>query len=253
MQKNAAEVKNPRVKLPYPLHPYIGFTGRPRVPSTNKVFNDYGFLGENPVTHTKPNQLLVAITGGSVASGVFVFAEDVLREELARAYPGKEVIITSIALGGMKQPQQLMAMNYFLVLGAKFDAIINLDGYNEIVLALQNYNTGVAPFFPRLWRLYAQKSLDVDRALLIAELAGLAKERESLANLAKLPVLNSSIFIGTLWQLLHDRKQQQIIHYEKALSEYKVSRRDSPQVAGPVIDYGDTADVENLVVDIWEN
>ena len=36
---------------------------------------------------------------------------------------------------GYKQPQQLMAYNYLLSLGAEFDAVINIDGYNVITTA----------------------------------------------------------------------------------------------------------------------
>jgi len=50
---------------------------------------------------------------------------------------------------GYKQPQQLLALAYFLSLGAEYDLIINLDGYNDIVLPVtDNYNLGSTPFSP---------------------------------------------------------------------------------------------------------
>jgi hypothetical protein len=240
------------------LHPYIGFSGQPNARvkpwEHRNNRNEFGFWGPSPLTKTKPDQLLVAVSGGSVAAQIFTSAGDVLKKELERAYPGKEVILCSIALGGMKQPQQLMALNYFLVLGAKFDVIINLDGYNEAVLALwENHRMGIAPFFPRSWQLFAQQSLDIDRAVLIGQLATLKQEQVSLAAMAQRPMLNSSIFVGLLWQLLDNQKQWDIFQYEKALSEYKGSPEDAVQVAGPTMDYGDASDVENMVVDIWEN
>jgi hypothetical protein len=66
-------------------------------------------------------------------------------------------------------------------------------------------------------------------------------------------VLNSSIFIGTLWQLLDGQKRQEIFRYEKTLAEYKLSRQDVPQVTGPIMNYSDTTDIEKFVVDVWEN
>ena len=237
------------------LHPYIGVSGQPNAwlkPGEQR--NEFGFLGPSPLTKTKPNQLLVAVSGGSVAAQIYTSAGDVLKKELERVYPGKEVVLVSIALGGMKQPQQLMALNYLLVLGAKFDVIINLDGYNEAVLALwENHRTGIAPFFPRSWQVFAQQSLDIDHAVLIGRLAILKQEQMSLATLAQRPMLNSSIFVGLLWQLLDNQKQWDIFQYEKALSEYKGSPQDAVQVAGPTMDYGDASDVEHMVVDIWEN
>jgi hypothetical protein len=55
---------------------------------------------------------------------------------------------------GWKQPQQPLALSYFLSLGAKYDVVMNLDGFNELALPfLNNLRAGVYPFFPRLWNL----------------------------------------------------------------------------------------------------
>ena len=242
-----------KVKLPYPLHPYIGFTARPNGSRKNGRYNDYGFLGKDPLSTRKPGEVLIAITGGSVAAGVFTFAGDHLREALAPAYPGKDIQLTGIALGGMKQPQQLMAMNYFLTLGSDFDAIVNLDGYNEAVLSLQNYRKGVAPFYPRAWSLYAQKSLNIERAMLITELASLAGKRRALAGAANWPVLNDSAFALTIWQLLDNRLYNAIYRNEKLLREGALLLDEAPQVNGPTIKYGDDESAKLFVLDIWEN
>ena len=244
---------NKKAKLPYPLHPYIGFTARPNGSRKQGRYNDYGFLGEDPLSDRKPSEVMVAITGGSVAAGVFTFAGERLREALASAYPGKDILLTGIALGGMKQPQQLMAMNYFLTLGSSFDVIINLDGYNEAVLSMKNYRKGVAPFYPRAWSLYAQKSLDIERAILITELASLAGTRQVLARAANSPLLRNSAFVLTAWQLLDNRLYNAIYRTEARLWSGELSKEEAPQVTGPNINYGDEKSAESFVLDIWEN
>ncbi|MGV2341075.1 MAG UNVERIFIED_CONTAM: hypothetical protein LVR18_46165 [Planctomycetaceae bacterium] len=41
-----------------------------------------------------------------------------------------------LALPGYKQPQQLMALNYVLSLGGEFDAVLNIDGFNDGALSI---------------------------------------------------------------------------------------------------------------------
>ena len=67
--------------------------------------------------------------------------------------PGAPNVVT-LGIAGYKKTQQLLALAYFLSLGAEYDLIINLDGYNDIVLPItDNYSFGVNPFFPRAWNL----------------------------------------------------------------------------------------------------
>jgi hypothetical protein len=58
------------------------------------------------------------------------------------------VRILNAAIGGYKQPQQLVALVLLSLQGVRFDAIVNLDGFNEIALsstdATQRYN----PLYP---------------------------------------------------------------------------------------------------------
>ena len=47
---------------------------------------------------------------------------------------GRKIDIVRLALPGQKQPQQLMTLAWVQSLGAEFDIVVNLDGYNEAVL-----------------------------------------------------------------------------------------------------------------------
>jgi len=136
------------------LHPYIGYVLDPRR-SGNWAVNDYGFLGEPPpFGDDRPETVSVALLGGSVAENLGIIAGQRLLEEIAKipAFRGRRLELSLLALRGMKQPQQLIAIDWLLSLGARFDIVINLDGFNEIVLAGENAMQGTNPFYPRRWR-----------------------------------------------------------------------------------------------------
>ena len=100
------------------------------------------------------NEISIALFGGSVALGVRNYLLKQLRQRLEQEGVSAPVQLNLFAAGGLKQPQQLMQINYALSVGYQFDVVINLDGYNEAVLAIKdNYERGVSPFFPRLWDL----------------------------------------------------------------------------------------------------
>jgi len=69
------------------------------------------------------------------------------------ALAGKDIVFVNLAVSGYKQPQQLMTLNYMLVLGAQFDIVINIDGFNEAALyEAENADRHVFPAFPRSWQ-----------------------------------------------------------------------------------------------------
>src|SRR5690606_21695101 len=65
---------------------------------------------------------------------------------------GIESRVVTLALGGYKQPQQVMAVNWLLSLGARVDVVVNVDGFNEVALPLaESGSVGTHPFYPRMW------------------------------------------------------------------------------------------------------
>jgi len=130
------------------FHPFFGFIQKPG-PDFRPGFkvNNYGFFSpyDYPFKKTKPNQFIIGVFGGSVASnyGIFEVQNQVLPKYL-KQLPGlkdKEFIILSFATGGYKQPQQLLILNYFLALGQELDMVVNMDGFNEVALSnLNNQN-----------------------------------------------------------------------------------------------------------------
>ncbi|MGL4503970.1 MAG: hypothetical protein ACRCU2_33215 [Planktothrix sp.] len=132
------------------LHPYFGYVQKPG-PDFRPGFkyNNYGFISpyDYPYTKTNNNQVIVGVLGGSVAGNYSIYEvqNKILEKKLQQLpqFKGKELIIISLAIGGYKQPQQLLTLNYLLSLGQKFDMVINIDGFNEVALANINNQNGL--------------------------------------------------------------------------------------------------------------
>ena len=125
-------------------HPYLGFVYNPRDHPAGMLalhsvpVSDWGFLDDKgPLRGASEREVVIGIFGGSVAFWFSVRGIDAMLEELAKLpqFYGKSFVVVRTALGGTKQPQQLMALNYLLALRGHFDMVINLDGFNEIALA----------------------------------------------------------------------------------------------------------------------
>ena len=101
--------------------------------------------------------------------------------------------VVNLGFAGYKQPQQLLALAYFLSLGAEYDLMINLDGYNDIVLPFtDNYNVGVNPFFPRNWNLRISRQPSKKILAVIGKVRYLRDLKEE-----NLEGLTSSLFRGS--------------------------------------------------------
>lgn len=132
------------------FHPYFGYGLSPGrtgewLDRTWQVNNAgfHGFLPDHaPDYPYEPadNEIIVGIFGGSVATGTALTAQlsDVFEENAPPQWQGKTVRVLNIALPGHRQPQQAFAFRYFALLGQHFDAVINIDGFNEVVTSLKN-------------------------------------------------------------------------------------------------------------------
>ena len=138
------------------LHPYAGFSRPPNKGS------DFGFAGLSPLVKRKKDQVNICILGGSVANQLFA-ASPYLINSLKQnpLFQDKNIQVRSLAEGGYKQPQQLFILNFLLFLGAEYDIVINLDGFNEVALPYtDNIPNQVNPYYPRHWELYVSKGQD---------------------------------------------------------------------------------------------
>jgi hypothetical protein len=163
----------------YVPHPFVGF-----VHGAGPEINELGFFGPSPLAPTTPaGAVRVAIVGGSFAAQLAVHRGVHLSAELSRrAFGGRPVALYNLAMGGMKQPQQLAALNWLAALGADFDLVLALDGFNEIALSHRNTRLGIHPHYPGLWGFHLAQlpDPDVERLVGMGELLRAARRRLAL-------------------------------------------------------------------------
>lgn len=209
------------------LHPYLGFVRKPNPGGVNTIngrvvelpVNEYGFFGPAPPFEDRPGSTSIAITGGSVATELFLYGREALAERL-RELGGVDAEIFSLALGGMKQPQQLMALNWFLALGARLDVVVNLDGFNELVLAFEQVDLlDTFPAYPARWRMLAAQRVDLRAAELMGRISERRRERERLRELFSGPLLRHSSLCLAIWNALSTRLDAQAAALDARLAD----------------------------------
>ena len=158
------------------LHPYFG----------SELEHDTGRVLEHFRNGIPKDEYTVVIVGGSVAASFAVSVGEsfsALLEEDPRL-AGRKVRTLNYAHPGFKQPQQLMRVAWLTSLGYRPDAVINLDGFNEVALALDNAATGTNPAFPSFpeWGVLVQDrgALDPEDLDLTMEYWGVRKSAEKL-------------------------------------------------------------------------
>jgi hypothetical protein len=190
------------------LHPYFGPThsqGHPLqiplellrtppaagAPAPTLHANNFGFFApfDFPFVKTGPRQFVIGILGGSV--GAWFCQAGVPRlDERLREHPffkDREIVPVCLGHEGYKQPQQLLVLAYFLAIGQQFDAVINIDGFNEVALAPMNAQRGLDVSMPSPLHLDGLVNL-IDRSTLTPErlrsLAAIDASRRAVNRLA---------------------------------------------------------------------
>lgn len=204
------EVNNPEFEV---LHPYFGFVLNPQV-NSRKIkdahfgvpINEYGFLDNaSSLRKASANDLVIGIYGGSVAYYFSALGTNALIQnlKLSPRYRDKNISIARVAIGGYKQPQQLIALAYLLSLGAHYDIIINLDGFNELALPpSENMPSGVFPFFPRRWLMRVLQVPSHQRLALMGKIAWIDNNRRFTAEMFQHKPLRYSVTANILWLYL---------------------------------------------------
>ncbi|MFH1062844.1 MAG: hypothetical protein V1747_08210 [Candidatus Omnitrophota bacterium] len=175
------------------IHPYLGFIYNPQELEITK----FGFLDTKiPIQKKSDNKIIIGIFGGSAAEILAQFGANTLKDALsqANAFKDKEIIVINLAIGSYKQPQQLMVLNYLLALGGEFDFVLNLDGFNELVLpVLRNIPNNVNPFFPRRWDLKVVDTAIMETQIVIlADILNLKQKSLRQANIVSCGILRFS-------------------------------------------------------------
>jgi hypothetical protein len=162
----------PESKLAKRLHPSLGLISTPGVPLATEGVgylrrlygvtdetpwmliktNNYGFYSswDYPYRPVEDDTYIVVLLGGSVAKYLAVSSCNQLIEGLRDAgiAQDKKIVVLNMAQGGVKEPQQLQILTYFLSMGQRMDLVINIDGYNEVALGGNNHNVGIHASMP---------------------------------------------------------------------------------------------------------
>ena len=194
-----------------------------------------GAGGDNPPA--KAPRFDVAVFGGSVAEGFCWVGRQAFEQELRRLpdVQGKTIVLHCFAMGGYKQPQQLMALNYVLSLGEKIDLAVNIDGFNEVALSIaDNLQDGVYPFYPRRWPARVQgdpRSIPCGSG----RIAVWKEERLRKAGLCASRPLAWSPACHLLWTALDRRLARRVFAAEQELERLQ-PRAESFLARGPAFE-----------------
>ena len=244
----------------FALHPYLGYVYDPDVHqdgSRGFTVGPYGFVDQTgPLPRRDKRRVIVGIFGGSVALRLAFEAAPVLVQELTSdpRFAGKEIVLVKVALGAFKQPQHLMALNYLLVLGAEFDIVVNMDGFNDVALdATYNRPKGVFPMFPNGWYFLTQDlAADPATRRLVGRIALFDSVRQSWAGgFSALSWLHSAT-LTLFWkagdQYLANRLSDLRLTLQKGRSA------EAPYVTrGPARRYGSEGEIYEDLALFWRN
>ncbi|MBI3307001.1 MAG: hypothetical protein HYZ84_04280 [Candidatus Omnitrophica bacterium] len=233
------------------LHPYIGFVLGPPTPQ-----DDLGFQNSISLLQKKsPDKYIVLITGGSVANHLHRYGSKALEAELRKisSIKDRKIIFLRAAIGGFKQPQQLMTLNYLLQLGAEFDLVINLDGFNEVALGKsENIPTNVFLLYPRRWftRIAQIKLPKLKILMMTAKL--LVKTRFDLAKISSLPLIRSSSVCNLIWAAGDHFLQDMTGKTEKAIRGYRPNYFDlTYEITGPSVKFSNNTAIFDYMAQSW--
>jgi hypothetical protein len=245
------------------IHPYVGYVETPPSAvggdssgrlSTFKV-TPYGYVDRvSPIQTRASGKVIVGITGGSVAWSFHMFGTDRLRALLQNdpALAGKEIVFPNLAVSGYKQPQQLMTLNYLLVLGSQFDMIVNIDGFNEAALyEAENAWKHVFPAFPRKW----STRVEVAGPRLGRYWGGIELEAEHRLDAARLfsrrPLRYSSL-ANLTWIVVDSRAETALLVLQ---DEYLKAPKPAANYAveGPGWTFASRRDLYRHLVALWKN
>lgn len=233
----------------YRVHPYFGFDN-----------DDADAVQTSEIEYfAKPRAQWtydIVVLGGSVSQAFAKFGKRKLELKLEAdpRFAGWEVRVFNQGRGGFRQPQQLHALEYLLDIGYRPDAVIDLDGFNEVALGLQNARLKIHPALPSASHWAHLASPAPGRAKLDLMLAMRREQVDSERMLASADAWH--LFASALTsRLVLSRLSDARSRYSDAHSAYEValtSEADSAYFRGPTFDGTDDAALE-ICARIWRD
>ncbi|MGK0303065.1 MAG: hypothetical protein ACI89X_003952 [Planctomycetota bacterium] len=233
------------------LNPFLGYVYRHGgTHQSGFDISNYGFVDtDSPLQTRGEDRYVVALVGGSVALQLGLYAGDVLAAELEKsaALRGRQVHVVRMGLGGWKQPQQLFAMQLAWLRGGEFDAVINLDGFNEVAMVAANVRSGVPAWFPRGWGRLMDDRPSREQQLRLGRLALLLEQRVVAAQSAG--SVSWSPTLQTLWLTRDRRMATQLSALREAID--KDDSTFNQAATGPGVEGRDVEASRREMVDVW--
>jgi hypothetical protein len=243
------------------IHPYLGWVFDPQAMSAAQVagdeapVNELGFLDDGPtVRQRSPGTKLVGITGGSVALQMSWLSEATFKERLRQhpAFAGQEIEFVRLAMSGYKQPQQLMSLAYLLTLGGELDYLVNIDGYNELALAVEeNYAGGVFLTYPRMWNHRLLDVVDPRTTSVSFQLLTNRAQRQGWAIWMGQSWLRDTHTANYLWFLNDMRLWRQQNSLAEQLQTHRLTNGRSFAQDGPDNHLPDDRAALEAAIDVW--
>ncbi|MDA0947386.1 MAG: hypothetical protein O2799_02650, partial [Planctomycetota bacterium] len=173
------------------------------------------------------------------------------RLDEAQRLQGQEVHVLVFANAGFKQPQQHLALAYLLDLGVRFDAVLNLDGFNEVAMhQAANERQGVSVAWPLDW---ASRRTLLEEDARGGQLRYLEARRRALAKAALEGSWFESTWLGRLLWLAEDQRLE--AEHAAARTGLEGARAPSPGRArewtGPAWATRDQDGVTQDLVALW--
>lgn len=187
----------------------------------------------------------VWILGGSVAAifgrqdvgGVRQLKQSLLADSrFAKHLGDRELRILGLGHASHKQPQQVNLITFMLSLGLEPDAIINLDGFNEVAVAMANSDHGVHPVYPSFskWGSWARNPLsNPDQFGALVDIWNTRSAAKRTADRALKYKLTRSAVLGYLLRGKMDRAR---LRWNESLTKYtqeNFSPSEIPALKGP--------------------
>lgn len=231
------------------MHPFIGVDSRHGL-AMGELYARQFLSGELDDAFT------VVVLGGSVAAQSAADYGPVMTATLERdpRLAGRRIVVISQGRGGLKAPQQATLFTYLLSMGWDPDAVINIDGLNEVALGSGNVAAGVHPLHPdyATWCVLAARRNDLSQEIRLAgRIVTLAEEGRDIANEAIENGWTKSAILGDLAaRRVAARKRR----WGELQGEYAALLAGGTQrnpAKGPIFEEQGAAAIERMIIG-WE-
>lgn len=250
------------------LHPYFGYVTDGKLRTDNCQSDDpqdcYTRIkvpSDKPFAKRGPDKLIVGLLGGSVAVGTSSGGTGTLYKQYLGELPeyqGREVILYTMSSGGFRQPQQMMMLNYYISLGAEFDLIINLDGFNDVAIpASQWAHNELHPSFPRSWNHRVAATVSDQMLELLASKKAAQQQHIGFATFMANPIARNSAVFNLLWKIKHQSAMNQLselnVEINAVDSDADLKRDFRYEALGPDYQFTDWESLYDYSAQIWAN